>query len=298
MFTKEKKLLLRNMPLSELASPVLNVLLVAFVCLCLEQIMHEAAHGLAAVSLGARWEKLYLWAADWNWPDGGVRGEVWRTGAIEASGAAVNLITAFVCILLFGQIDSELRLFRLFLFFLGAYSLFSAFGYLLFDPIFARPESAGDVAKIVMLLGGGWIARLPLILIGAAGTIYGYFWMGQAAMRFTLGATSSPDSKVKVGLILCVLPYLTNNLIFSFLAWYHPLGTRGFVAAILKLWFGFLGFVLAFMINFIWQQPKAAYPNETLIPQKLSLTWSVAALVFLVLILVLLPGVTVQRLRR
>jgi hypothetical protein len=285
------------MPLSELVPPVLNVLLVAFVSLCLEQIMHEASHGLAAFFLGARWEKLYFWAADWSWPNVGGKEAVWRSGAIAVSGVVSNMIAALVCILLFAHTANEQSFLRLFLFFFGAYSLFSAFGYLFFDPIFAGPESPGDLAKVVMMLGGRWTVRLPVILSGAAGTIYGYFWMGQAAMRFSLGVTSSLDSKVRVGFILCVLPYLTNNVIFSVLAWFHPLGKRGFVATILKLWFGFLGFVLAFMINFVWRPPSAEYLNTTPIPQQAGLAWFVAAAVFFVIILVLLPGVNVQRSR-
>jgi hypothetical protein len=278
---------------SELASPVLNVLLVAFVSLFLEQIMHEVSHGLTASAVGARWEKLYFWAADWDWPTGEVSEHGWRSAAIAASGALLNLFVALVCILLFNRVGSEQGFLRLFLFFLGAYSLFSAFGYFFFDPIFARPDSPGDLATIVMLLGGGWLVRVPLILIGAAGTLYGYFWMGEAAMQFT---TSAVESKITVGFILCVLPYLTNNLIFSLLAWFHPLGKNGFVATILKLWCGFLGFILAFMINFVWSEPSGSYLNETLMPQQLSRAWLVVGVVCVIATLVLLRGLNTHRL--
>lgn len=271
--------------------PAANVLLVAFVALCLEQVVHEVSHGVAAYLVGARWERLFFWAADWSLPEGSPAGAS-REVIIAGSAALINIVCALACIFLLSYTrGGHGPLLRLFLLFFGAYSLFAGFGYIFFDPIFARPTSLGDWARVVMLLGGGWAVRLPLIAAGAAGTIYGYYWMGQSAMHFSLTGAPTHDTQVKTGFILCVLPYVANNLIFSVFALFHPLGKSGFLLVSLKLWFGFLGFVLAFMINFVWRPHAAPYPVETIIPGELRTAWLVIVAVTLLAVVVLLRGV-------
>lgn len=268
-----------------------NVLLVAFVALCLEQLVHEASHGAAAYLAGARWERLHFWAVEWDWREGSPGGAL-REGFIAGSAALVNILCASACIFWLSHAHGGHGPFlRLFLFYFGAYSLFSGFGYIFFDPVFARADSPGDWAKVVTLLGGGWAVRLPLIAAGAAGIFYGYTWMGQSAMRFSLTGEPTHDAQVKTGFVLCVLPYVVNNLILSALALLHPLGKAGFLLALLKLWFGFLGFVLAFMINFVWKPHAGPYTFDTLVPGEFSPAWLLTVSATVLSVVILLRGV-------
>src|SRR5215211_7435082 len=114
--------------------PVANILMIAFVALCLEQVVHETSHGVAAYLVGARWERLFFWAADWDLPEGSPAGAL-REGIIASSAALVNIVCALACIFWLSHRQAGGGPFlRPFLFFFGAYSLFAGFGYIFFDP--------------------------------------------------------------------------------------------------------------------------------------------------------------------
>ena len=83
------------------------------------------------------------------------------------------------------------------------------------DPLLASPDSPGDWAKIVMLLGGGWGVRVPIIIVGAVGTIWGFFWMGRAAQHFVWGDPLDRKQRNRVGLRLCILFYLAVSSVLS-----------------------------------------------------------------------------------
>lgn len=268
-----------------------NILMVAFAALVAEQILHEAVHGFTALLVGARWEALNFFASYSSWPGGSDPG-FWQTSAIPGAAALVNILCAFVCILLFESFRMNSRPFlRLFVFFFGAYSLFSGFGYLFFDPLFAGSQSIGDWARVVMMLGGGWEIRIPITLVGAAGTIYGYFWMGKAAQQFIAADTPRPEF-LRAGRRLCLWPYIIINLVFSVLAIWHPVGLAGIVASLLKLWFGFIGFFWAFMIRFVWMKPAGPFEVITPVPAALNTQWAVTtALILVAVCIIFLPGI-------
>lgn len=264
---------------------MLVVVLVALLAGGLEQFFHEAVHAVAALAVGARLEAFQFWAVAHGWADG--EGGVWQEGVIAGSAALMNIALAVLCMVAFGRLRQPL--WRLFVFFLGVYSLFSGFGYLLVDPLFANPDSAGDWAKVTMLLGGSWNVRLPIIAVGAAGTVYGYFWMGRAAERFVWGEAGL--TRRRAGLVLCVLPYLVVNLVFSLLALDHPVGIEGTVATLLKFWLGFSGFVWAYLIVFQWSAWGGPYRDASPLSDRLPPALPLLALGYLALaILVLLPG--------
>jgi hypothetical protein len=163
---------------------VLNVLQVAFVAATTVQLSHEGCHAVVSLALGARVETFHLMGIAHSWPAGA--GAAWQEVTIAGSAAVFNIVVGFVMLWLFYRMILTDRPFlRLFVFFVSAYSWFMGFGYLFFDPIFAAPGSAGDWARVVMFFGGGWEVRSPVIVIGGAGIVAGYFWVGKAAMRFT-----------------------------------------------------------------------------------------------------------------
>ena len=270
-------------------SLVLTVLLVALLAEGVEQVFHEAVHAVAALAVGARLEGFQLWAVLHGWPQG--EGTAWREGIIAGSAALLDIVLAVACMLAFRRMQSRPVL-RLFVFYLGAYSLFSGFGYLLVDPLFASESSVGDWAKVTMLLGGSWAVRVPIILVGAAGTVYGYFWMGRAAERFLWVDAADASARRRAGLVLCVAPYLFVNLVFSLLTFEHPVGVEGMVATLLKFWLGFGGFVWAYLIVFQWSAYAGPYPDASPLTNRLSPALPLLALAWLALVLlVLLPGV-------
>lgn len=242
---------------------LVGVLLTALLAAWVEQVFHESVHAVAAILFGKRLIALNFWAVDHDWPDGTAHGLA--DGCVEGGAAGANIAVALACALAFPRLSSRSRL-RLFVFYLGAYSGFAGFGYLLVDPIFAGPESIGDWAKVVMLLGGGMAARLPIIAVGAAGTVVGYFLVGRAAQHFAWGDPSDPQSRRRLGLTLCVLPYVAVSAAFSALTPWHPVGAAGIVAALFKLWFGFVGFFWSFMIIFVFGKDRGRPAQLTPLP--------------------------------
>jgi hypothetical protein len=229
----------------------------ALLAALVEQIMHEGVHAIAALLVGAKVDAFHFWAVAHSFASPPVNNLA--EGVIAASAALVDLTLAALCIALIMRTVLPATL-RLFLFYLAAICLFSGFGYLLVDPIFAGPESAGDWAKVVMLLGGEWSVRIPIILVGAAGTIVGFFWFGRNAMLIEIPGRTRNQR----GFISCIVPYLLVCTVFSVMALWHPVGIPGTVAVLMKCWMGYIGFFWGYMIIFVWDDYQP--PQDRIIP--------------------------------
>jgi hypothetical protein len=122
---------------------------------------------------------------------------------------------------------------------MAALNLFAGFGYLLTDPLFYRRdgENLGDWKRIVDLLGGGWSVRLPIALLGAAGVLWGLFWVGRNAHAFL---PADQPARLHTAIRLLLIPYILISLIFTLLAFAGPLPEVAPVIAT-KYWFGFFG---------------------------------------------------------
>ncbi len=279
-----------------LARPGLVCIAVAFIALWCEQVSHELSHGLAALLAGKDWLGISFWASASNWPEGVTPSDT-GDGIVSGSAAIVNILVAVGCSALFRKPWAQARPHaRLFLFYLGAYSYFAGFGYLLIDPLFANPGSAGDWAKVTMLLGGSWLkVRLPLILIGTAGTIFGYFHFGRAGLRLAAyGTADVTDRKrrLKVGRLLFIAPYVAVNIVFTLLAFTHPLGATGEVIVAMKVWLGFIGLFWAYMIVFVWMELKETPTDVTPLPNEpVSARLLVVCAVLLMIALLTGPGI-------
>lgn len=159
-----------------------NALAAALLGALATQVLHEACHGVTAMLVGAEWQAFNLFATLQNWP-----GAPRQTGdlLIEATPALLNILLGFLGVFLFSQTARQQRaMSALFWMYFAAYNLFMGFGYLFVAPLFYQPgsEQVGDWQKVIQLLGGSWAVRIPILLVGVGGVLWGFFWLARAAL--------------------------------------------------------------------------------------------------------------------
>jgi hypothetical protein len=176
--------------------------------------------------------------------------------------------------------------------YLAAYSLFAGFGYLMVDPLFYRPgQSLGDWKQVVAWFGGGWEVRFPLILGGAAGTLWAMTWLSRSTLRFLAGPVDRV-ARVRLALVLLLVPYVGVNFMLTVLSLWHPIGVQGTVIALLKYWSGYVGFFWGFFIAGYWMRAPLPFADATDLPDRPGPSWWIAAGVSLgIAVFVLLPTV-------
>ena len=270
------------------AAFTINAVSIAFVAVSIEQIVHESTHGILATLLGARWTELNLFYVEHSWV--GVLSAnppLLATGIIAGGAAIVNIILALISMVFFKKTGSPTL--RLFWFFMAAFNLFAGFGYLFIDPLFYQPDGTnlGDWKRIVGLLGGGWNVRLPIILIGAAGVLWGFFWVGRNAHAFL---PEAQPARFHTALRLLLVPYIVICLIFTILAYAGPIREIAPITAI-KYWFGFFGVGWGAFMSGLWIQAMAGLKRSEL-PGSIQWAWVAAStLLLLIAIFVLLPTI-------
>lgn len=272
-------------------TPIFNVLTTAWLGALAAQVFHEACHGIAAVLVGAEWQAFNLFAALWDWP--GASNEI---GAliIEGSPALLNILTGFLAVGLFGRTMKQKRAMpALFWMYFAGYSLFMGFGYLFVDPLFYQPggEQLGDWRKVIDALGGSWAVRIPILLVGASGVLWGFFWLARSTLRFAADATDKAE-RVRVSLPLMLVPYFAINILFTILAFWHPLGGQGMFIVAFQYWFGYVGFFWAFFLAAYWLDVNSPLPDPVALPEQPQPVWWIATgFVFLLTVAVLLPTI-------
>lgn len=269
----------------------LNGLTVAILGALSVQILHEFWHGITSVLVGAEWQAFNLFAVRWAWP--GVTNDT-GTLLVEGLPALMNILFGFLGVYLFSNsVHKQRAMAALFWMYFAGYNLFMGFGYLLVDPLFYQPgiEQARDWQKVIDILGGSWAVRLPILLIGMIGILWGFFWLARAALRFAADASDKAE-RVRVAQSLLLVPYLAVNLLFTILAIWHPLGGQGLFIVIFQYWFGYIGFFWGFFLAAYWLDIKKPYDNTVIIPDQPQKVWWIAAGVTLVLaVVVLLPTI-------
>lgn len=267
----------------------LLILPIALSAAILTQLFHESVHALTALLVGAKIDYVSFYVIETNWPIAGIDLIPFREALIAGSAAVFNILLAGICMTLFNKIKNPSQ--RLFVFYLGAYSLFLGCGYLLIDPLRASPDSLGDWAKVVMFLGGSWTIRLLVFLIGGVGTVYGYFWMGSTAQHFNYEEKKKALNYKMLGVLLCLIPYIVINIMLTITAFAQ--GSPGAFFALFLYWGGYLGFFWAFMIKFVWSKYEGHFPDETFIPSRTTfLPLLIAILLTLLVVFILGPGIT------
>jgi hypothetical protein len=255
------------------------------------QILHEACHGVTAVLVGAEWQAFNLFAVLWDWP---TTPNETGTVLVEALPALLNILLGFLGVILFGQITRQQRaMLALFWMYFAGYNLFMGFGYLFIDSLFyqAGSEQIGDWQKVIQMLGGSWAVRLPILLIGVAGILWGFFWLARSALRFAVDASDRTE-RVRVALPLLLVPYLAINVLFTVLAIWHPLGGQGLFIVAFQYWFGYIGFFWGFFLAAYWLDVHKPLPNPVVLPNQPQPVWWIATgVTFLLVVAVLLPTI-------
>ena len=159
-----------------------------------------------------------------------------------------------------------------------AFNLFAGFGYLFIDPLFYQPagRNLGDWKIIVELLGGGWNVRLPISLIGAAGVLWGFFWVGRNAHAFL---PETQPARFHTALRMLLIPYVVICLIFTALAYAGPVREIAPIIAI-KYWLGFFGVGWGGFMAGLWIQALVKLKRSSL-PESIQWGWVASALVLL-----------------
>lgn len=260
---------------------------IALIAALAVQIGHEAVHAVTAWLVGARVTWFHLFAVDSEGASaiGGV--------VVAASAALVNILVALGCMAAFHRDGLKRRpSARLLVFCLAAFNLFTGFGYLMTNALFYSAEAAGDWNRVITHLGGGWGVRLPILLVGVAGTAYGFFWVPRAAQQFVADPVDR-SQRIAVGRAVLLVPYLAISALMTALAVGHPLGSaNGVVIVGLHYWFGYFALGWGFPMSAFWLTGNLPSRDDTTpLPAGWSPGWNtVAALLLLASLALLRPG--------
>lgn len=246
------------------------------------QVLHEAFHGIMAVLVGGEWIAFNLFAVLWGWPHG--PNEV-GTLLVEGTPALVNILAGALSVYLFGLAARKNRtMLALFLLYFAGYNLFMGFGYLLVDSAFFShgDDQVGDWQKVIHILGGSVAVRFFFGLVGAAGVLWGFFWVARSTLRFVVDFENKSE-RVRVALMTLLVPYLAVNSVVTLLAFWHPLGIQGMALVALQYWFGYVGYLWGFFLAGYWldKKPSGVGPLET--PSGRQPAWWALAFVGLVM---------------
>ena len=259
---------------------------IAITASLLVQMGHEAVHALTTWLVGAQVVWFNLFAVN----DAGAS----PTGSLLISGSAalVNILLALACIALFSNASLKARpSLRLFVFYFGAFNLFTGFGYLMTNGLFYSSGRLGDWNSVIAYYDGSWAVRLPVILIGVAGTLYGFFWVPQSAQHFVANPTDKAE-RVAWGLGALLIPYLVINTLMTILAIWHPLGTANGVLLVgLHYWFGYFAVGWGFPMCALWLTRNLPSKDDTTpLPNISNLIWfGLVVILFIICLLVLFP---------
>jgi hypothetical protein len=235
---------------------VIYILLIALVAALMTQIIHEATHALAMITVGTGVDRMQLYAVLGN--------PVTDSNAqlIIAGGAAVlNIILGLIAVIFYYQTKDSYYA-RLFLMYLAAYMLMAGFGYLFVDSLFYNPQASffPDWQFVIHALGGGWEVRIPIMIVGTVGLLGVFFWLPNAALRFVSDPTDKATRQREM-LRLTLLPYLVVNLIFTLLGVTHPFGAQAIGLIIFPYWFGYVALFWAYFIGGMWTDVKARFAD-------------------------------------
>lgn len=267
-----------------------NSLCTAIVALFFTQVLHEGVHFLAAKLVGAEVLAFNLFAVKITFFHDPAY--LWRDIVIEASASIVNVGIGLLALLAFHSLKRLPSLFQQFFFQLAGYNMLMGFGYFLFDGLFYTPDSYGDWKSVLRMLDGSLVLRLILIIVGAVGMVFTFFWLARFAMVFVKDRASK-ESRFRVSAPLLLAPYLLLGSLFALLSIWHPIGwPDGFIIVFLQFFFGFSGLLWAFFLSVYWLDPVLNMTRYTPLPNRISILWLGSALcLLLVMILVFLPTI-------
>lgn len=183
--------------------------LVFALALRISSILHEGAHALAGWLYGASFT-VSSWAVHANDVPASV-------GIIMAlAGPLYSLLQGIACLLASRLLEPKNGAPRLLVIWLALHGFSAGFGYML-TPYAGK----GDVFVACQLLGLGNAARLPCVLLGAAGLL----WTGWLCATLLLpfaesdGAVAVPDARARLLQQIALVPWLLGTVIALAFAW-------------------------------------------------------------------------------
>jgi hypothetical protein len=115
--------------------------------------------------------------------------------------------------------------------------------------------------------------------------------MGRAALHFRSGDPADRRARLRMGLLLCIWPYIAINLLASALVLATPLDLAGALFTLMAFWLGNSGFIWAYVIEFVCRPYKGPFADETPLPETVNIAWTVGVVVAVAAALcVLVPG--------
>jgi hypothetical protein len=264
------------MSTSRSPQPWLTAACLALLAAIVEQILHEAVHGVVAVAVGKQWDALHLFAMATRWQGAGNDvADAWVAG----SAAVFNIVTGVGAALALRspRVFATRPLARLWLLYFAAFSILAGFGYLMMDALFYRPGAVGDWKKVIGLLGGGWQVRGPVLAVGAGGVLATFFWIPSASLEFV----GTGSGVLRRALALLLGPFILVCATLTLLGAGHPLGLSGFIINAIKYWMGYSAMAWAAFIAAGMAKKHPPAPPRSVLPRRPTLPWLVGLAVVL-----------------
>ncbi len=191
----------------------------------------------------------------------------WQKAVMQGSAAVVNILMGFAAAFLFVRTSNWFT--RTCAYYVAGFSWFIGFGYLCVDPITAGPNSHGDWAKIIMMLGGSWSIRLPILLIGTVGYAWAIYWLSRGTRAI---ASSADDSIGRRIVVLLIAPYFIINVLYTGLSFWHPVPELRMKVALNTCWLANFGFFAAAVGAFFqWKSLRSVDSDDVVrVPEAVS----------------------------
>ncbi len=193
--------------------------------------------------------------------------ESWQKAVMQGSAAIVNILIGFVAAFVFARVSTWIT--KTFAYYVAGFSWFSGFGYLFIDSITAGPNTHGDWGKVIMMLGGSWTVRIPILGVGAVGYAWTIYWLARGTRDIASAMNESVGRRI---LVLLIAPYFVVNILFTFLSFWHPVPDLRLKVALNCCWLGNFGYFAAAVGAFFqWASIRSVDSDEVVrIPDSLS----------------------------
>lgn len=236
-----------------------NASAVTAVALLATQFVHELAHAVTGLIVGAESVLLTLFAA-FIGPDGLTEGAL---VAVAVSAPIVNILVGVVAWESSRAVAGRAPWWSAALLVTAALSLLKGFGYAMVDPVTYRPGAPGDLAALLDAVDGSVAWRIGLFAVGAAGWIATMFLVATETWRFhhpTVGRT-------RLAAALLLLPYvLAVALMVPAAVGFHPLGGEGAAILAVQYVLGLSALLWSYFLTTRWLMHRA--PEQPVVLSK------------------------------
>jgi hypothetical protein len=257
------------------ADDVLTICAISIVAGILTNILHEGVgHGLTALLTGAK--SGVLTTVAWS--------SVFDSRLVEAGGTLVNLAAALIFWIALRSAKHASMPMRYFLLITCAFNLFTGTGYFFFSGV----TNFGDWAAVISGLQPHWFWRTLLVVVGASSYYAAALGVGIGLVRY-VGVGREQRRRLRM---LTIVPYFSGIVLSSMAGLLNPLGTH-------LLWQSALPATAGGQSGLLWLQyyiPRGTEPRRaTVTLGRNYVSVVVAAVLALIYVVVLGPGITLHR---